>query len=65
MNITRRSLMLGAAATVPLVSTIRYAGAQAAEFNYKYANNLPLTAFDVPDQALPVKLPSVSMLEVT
>ena len=43
MNITRRSLMLGAAATVPLVSTIRYAGAQAAEFNYKYANNLPLT----------------------
>ena len=43
MNITRRSLMLGAAATVPLVSTIRYAGAQAAEFNYKYANNLPLS----------------------
>ena len=43
MNITRRSLMLGAAATMPLVSTIRYAGAQAAEFNYKYANNLPLT----------------------
>ncbi|TIM50136.1 MAG: TRAP transporter substrate-binding protein, partial [Mesorhizobium sp.] len=28
---------------MPLVSTIRYAGAQAAEFNYKYANNLPLT----------------------
>lgn len=43
MNITRRSLMLGAAATVPLVSTIRFAGAQTAEFNYKYANNLPLT----------------------
>jgi tripartite ATP-independent transporter DctP family solute receptor len=41
MSITRRSLMIGAAA-VPLVSTIRYAGAQTAEFNYKYANNLPL-----------------------
>jgi len=41
MTITRRSLMIGAAA-VPLVSTIRYAGAQTAEFNYKYANNLPL-----------------------
>ena len=43
MNITRRSLVLGAAAAVPLVSTIRFAGAQTAEFNYKYANNLPLT----------------------
>lgn len=43
MTITRRSLMIGAAASIPLVSTIRYAGAQAAEFNYKYANNLPLT----------------------
>lgn len=43
MSITRRSLMLGAAATVPLVSTIRFAGAQTAEFNYKYANNLPIT----------------------
>jgi tripartite ATP-independent transporter DctP family solute receptor len=42
MKLNRRTLMLGAAA-VPLVSTIRYAGAQAAEFNYKYANNLPLT----------------------
>ncbi len=42
MNLTRRTLMLGAAA-LPLVSTIRYAGAQSAEFNYKYANNLPLT----------------------
>jgi tripartite ATP-independent transporter DctP family solute receptor len=42
MTITRRSLMIGAAA-VPLVSTIRFAGAQSAEFNYKYANNLPLT----------------------
>jgi len=42
MTLTRRSLMLGAA-TLPLVSTIRYAGAQTAEFNYKYANNLPLT----------------------
>ncbi|MCV0397784.1 MAG: TRAP transporter substrate-binding protein [Rhizobiaceae bacterium] len=42
MSITRRSLMIGAAA-VPLVSTIRYAGAQTAEFNYKYANNLPLS----------------------
>ena len=43
MNITRRSLVLGAAAAVPLVSTIRFAGAQTAEFNYKYANNLPLS----------------------
>jgi tripartite ATP-independent transporter DctP family solute receptor len=43
MKITRRSLMIGTAASIPLVSTIRYAGAQAAEFNYKYANNLPLT----------------------
>ena len=42
MNLNRRTLMLGAAA-LPLVSTIRYAGAQSAEFNYKYANNLPLT----------------------
>lgn len=37
MSITRRSLMIGAT-TFPLVSTIRYAGAQNAEFNYKYAN---------------------------
>ncbi|MEO3388471.1 TRAP transporter substrate-binding protein [Mesorhizobium sp. CAU 1741] len=42
MNVNRRTLVLGAAA-VPLVSTIRFAGAQTAEFNYKYANNLPLT----------------------
>lgn len=42
MNLNRRTLMLGAAA-LPLVSTIRYASAQSAEFNYKYANNLPLT----------------------
>ena len=42
MKMNRRALMIGAAA-VPLVSTIRYAGAQTAEFNYKYANNLPLT----------------------
>ncbi|MCO5157709.1 MAG: TRAP transporter substrate-binding protein [Aquamicrobium sp.] len=42
MRMNRRTLMLGAAA-LPLVSTIRHAGAQAAEFNYKYANNLPLT----------------------
>lgn len=42
MNLNRRTLMLGAAA-LPLVSTIRHAGAQAAEFNYKYANNLPIT----------------------
>lgn len=42
MKMNRRTLMLGAAA-LPLVSTIRHAGAQAAEFNYKYANNLPLT----------------------
>ncbi|WP_421926337.1 TRAP transporter substrate-binding protein [Neoaquamicrobium sediminum] len=42
MNVTRRTLVLGAAA-LPLVSTIRYAGAQSAEFNYKYANNLPLS----------------------
>ncbi len=32
MTITRRSLMIGAAA-VPLVSTIRYAGAQTADLN--------------------------------
>ncbi|KQZ13655.1 MULTISPECIES: TRAP transporter substrate-binding protein [unclassified Mesorhizobium] len=43
MNITRRSLVLGAAAAVPLVSTIRYAGAQTAEFNYKFANNLAVS----------------------
>ncbi len=42
MKMNRRTLMIGAAA-VPLVSTIRYAGAQTAEFNYKYANNLPVT----------------------
>ncbi|UUP16597.1 TRAP transporter substrate-binding protein [Nitratireductor thuwali] len=42
MKMTRRSLMIGAAA-VPLVSTIRHAGAQSAEFNYKYANNLPIS----------------------
>jgi tripartite ATP-independent transporter DctP family solute receptor len=43
MNITRRTMLVGAAASLPLVSTIRYAGAQSAEFNYKYANNLALT----------------------
>lgn len=43
MSITRRNLMIGAAATLPLVSTIRFAGAQTAEFNYKYANNLPIS----------------------
>lgn len=42
MKMTRRSLMIGAAA-VPLVSAIRHAGAQSAEFNYKYANNLPIS----------------------
>ena len=42
MNVNRRTLVLGAA-TLPLVSTIRYAGAQSAEFNYKYANNLPIS----------------------
>lgn len=42
MSVNRRTLMLGAAA-LPLVSTIRYAGAQTPEFSYKYANNLPLT----------------------
>ena len=42
MRMTRRTLVMGAAA-LPLVSTIRFAGAQTAEFNYKYANNLPLT----------------------
>jgi tripartite ATP-independent transporter DctP family solute receptor len=36
-------MLVGAAASLPLVSTIRYAGAQSAEFNYKYANNLALT----------------------
>lgn len=43
MNITRRTMLVGAAASLPLVRTIRYAGAQSAEFNYKYANNLALT----------------------
>jgi tripartite ATP-independent transporter DctP family solute receptor len=43
MNITRRTMLVGAAASLPLVNTIRYAGAQSAEFNYKYANNLALT----------------------
>ncbi len=43
MNISRRTMLVGAAASLPLVSTIRYAGAQTAEFNYKYANNLAAT----------------------
>jgi tripartite ATP-independent transporter DctP family solute receptor len=42
MKINRRTLVLGAS-DLPLVSTIRYAGAQTAEFNYKYANNLPIS----------------------
>ena len=43
MKITRRTMLAGAAASLPLVATIRHAGAQTAEFNYKYANNLALT----------------------
>lgn len=42
MTMNRRTLVLGAT-MVPLVSTIRFAGAQTAEFNYKYANNLPIS----------------------
>lgn len=42
MNISRRALMAGTA-SVALASVIKHAGAQTAEFNYKYANNLPAT----------------------
>lgn len=43
MKLNRRTMLVGAAATVPLVSTIRFAGAQTPEFTYKYANNLAAT----------------------
>ena len=39
MKITRRALLAGAGA---IAVPARHAGAQAAEFSYKYANNLPL-----------------------
>ncbi|MGF7158805.1 tripartite ATP-independent transporter DctP family solute receptor [Rhodoligotrophos appendicifer] len=42
MTITRRTMLAGTA-SVALVGTLRHAGAQTAEFNYKYANNLPIT----------------------
>src|SRR3974390_1082283 len=43
MNLSRRSLLKASAATALLggVSAPRVARAQAAEFSYKYANNLP------------------------
>jgi TRAP-type transport system periplasmic protein len=43
MNLTRRSLMTGAAAASTLALPIRATSAQKAEFTYKYANNLPAT----------------------
>ena len=42
MPLTRRSLMIGAAATVPLVSTIRFAGAFGSFIDPKYAMVLGL-----------------------
>ncbi|WP_137389626.1 TRAP transporter substrate-binding protein [Rhodoligotrophos defluvii] len=42
MNLSRRGLLLGSA-SVSLLGTLRYAGAQTPEFNYKYANNLPVS----------------------
>ncbi|MBA3519916.1 MAG: TRAP transporter substrate-binding protein [Rhizobiales bacterium] len=41
MTISRRSMMIGTAASAALIGTSFKAGAQTAEFNYKYANNLP------------------------
>jgi tripartite ATP-independent transporter DctP family solute receptor len=41
MNITRRNMMIGTASAA-LAATAFRANAQAAEFNYKYANNLPI-----------------------
>ncbi|CUA86948.1 tripartite ATP-independent periplasmic transporter solute receptor, DctP family [Chelatococcus sambhunathii] len=42
MKISRRTMLAGTA-SVAFAGTLKYAGAQTAEFNYKYANNLPLT----------------------
>lgn len=41
MNITRRSMIIGTGAAALTAATLK-ANAQAAEFNYKYANNLPI-----------------------
>ena len=43
MNVTRRTVLRGAAAAAALAIPVRGAFAQKAEFTYKYANNLPLT----------------------
>ena len=43
MNVTRRTVLRGAAAAAALAIPVRSAFAQKAEFTYKYANNLPLT----------------------
>lgn len=43
MNVTRRTVLRGAAAVAALAIPVRSAFAQKAEFTYKYANNLPLT----------------------
>ena len=43
MNLTRRTVLRGAAAAAALAIPVRGAFAQKAEFTYKYANNLPLT----------------------
>lgn len=42
MNISRRRMMIGTASAA-LAATAWRANAQAAEFNYKYANNLPIS----------------------
>jgi tripartite ATP-independent transporter DctP family solute receptor len=43
MNITRRTVIRGAAAATTLALPMRGAFAQKAEFTYKYANNLPVS----------------------
>ena len=43
MNLSRRTVLRGAAAAAALAIPVRRAFAQKAEFTYKYANNLPLT----------------------
>ena len=43
MTIHRRTLVAGAAATALTALPLRFAHGQAAEFNYKYANNLPVS----------------------
>ena len=43
MNLSRRTVLRGAAAAAALAIPVRGAFAQKAEFTYKYANNLPLT----------------------